>query len=271
MLLLSKSGFTLGPNSWDDAGGFRYFCLMKHLLFGVLLLLGMRAGAQNIAGIGAQLIMDTTGGWSMPRIFSLVQGSPAWDSLRATDYIISVNGTSCRDKKLEDIVALIRGEVGTAVVVVTANTKDGEGPRSHTLVRVGMNIPRPADPKDAFYADCATEVKALKKTGAVIVKTFNSDCGNFFFNFDGMPGLFHIRIMMMAPAGSKYTATARAFDNDNEAAGTDLGLLDAAKASNGMAVMNGAVSFKRDCVGTIGITMKDDARQCGAMYVVVYR
>lgn len=250
---------------------------MNKYLFALLLFVGVACGtamAQNIGGIGAQLILDTTGGHTMPRIYSLVQGSPAWDSLRATDYIISVSGVSCRDKTINDVVALIRGEAGTMVTVTTANTRDGDKPRVHELRRVGMNIPQPAtaaDPKDAFFTACDAEVKQMKQNGAVIIKTFNSDCGSYFFNFNAPAGTYRIKVLALTDAGGDFYATAKAFDNDHEADATDLGRLDSKGAANNTAQLTGKVTFARECVGTVGITLHDDGKQCRAMYVVVSR
>ncbi len=247
----------------------------KYLIAFLFILTSVQCQAQNIGGIGAQLIMDTTGGWTMPRIFSLVPGSPAYDSLRATDYIISVNDISCRNKTIEEVVALIRGEAGTMVTVTTANTKEGEAPRVHQLKRVGMNIPQPADPKDAFFANCDNAVKALKQTGATIVKTFNSDCGNYFFNFDGAAGKFHIRIIAMTDPADKsglgFRISGKVFDNEHESEATDLGIIDSKKGVNGAAQTEGSVSFTKDCVGTIAVTIHDDNKKCHAMYVVIYK
>jgi len=246
---------------------------MYKYVFTLLLLLAATAGkAQNIGGIGAQLSLDTTGGWSMPRIIGLVQGSPAWDSLRATDYIIEVAGESCRDKSINDIVALIRGEVGTQVSLITANTKEGEAPRHHTLVRVGMNLGPQADPKEAFYTACTAETNQLRKSGANIIKTYNSDCGNFFFNFNAPAGTYHIRLVAMADGKDKTAAfgvSARAFDNDHEADAKDLGTLDSKTAVNGSATTEGTITFAKECVCTIGTKLQGNG--CAAMYIVVYR
>jgi hypothetical protein len=246
---------------------------MKHFLLVLLVVLGgVRAGAQNIGGIGAQLILDTAGRWTMPRIFSLVPNSPAWDSLRATDYIIDVNGVSCKDKTIEEVVALIRGEVGSAVQVTTADTKQGARPRVHALKRVGMNLGLQADPKDAFFAACDNEAKAMKKRGVVVVKTFNSECGDFFFNFDGANATYTIKVLVLTDANDKsagFTVTARAFDNDKEGEAIALGKLDSKQAVNGVATLEGSVKLTRECVGTVAVKMNDDGKKCKAMYVIV--
>src|SRR4051812_48383574 len=100
---------------------------MKKFLFSIffMALSGACLHAQVIAGIGAQLTLDTTGGYTMPRIFSLVPRSPAYDALNATDYIIKVNDVLCKNKTIEDVVALIRGAEGTPVKITTAFTKEG--------------------------------------------------------------------------------------------------------------------------------------------------
>src|SRR5262245_62050317 len=85
---------------------------MKKALFLSLFIFSnaLIVGAQNIGGIGAQLLMDTTGGHSMPEVSGLVPGSAADQNLKATDYIIKVNGVSCLDKTLVEVVGMIRGE-----------------------------------------------------------------------------------------------------------------------------------------------------------------
>jgi hypothetical protein len=245
---------------------------MNKYLFALLLWVTTGAAfAQNIGGIGAQLILDTTGGWTMPRIFSLVPGSPAYDSLRATDYIIKVDDVSCKNKTIEQVVAMIRGEAGTMIKVTSANTKLGDVPRDHQLKRASMNLGPVADPKEAFFAACENEVKQLKQNGARIIKTFNSDCGSYFFNFDGASGKYTVKIMALADATSAFNLTARAFDNDHETDATELGRLDATTSANGMLQLTGTVTFTRECVATVGVTLHKDDKKCKAMYVVVYK
>ncbi len=248
---------------------------IKKVLLTVALMLVMAGGAvaQNIGGIGAQLIPDTTGGFTMPRIFSLVKGSPAWDSLKATDYIMKVNDVSCKDKSIEEIVALIRGEVGTTVRITTADTKQGARPREHELTRVGMNLGPAADPKDAFFAACEKEAQQMKRKGATILKSYNSDCGSFFFNFNAGAGKCYIKITTLADAtdksGKGYTATARVFDNEHENEAVTLSKLDSKSGAGGIATMEGSATYPHDCVGTISVHMEDESR-CKAMYVLVW-
>jgi hypothetical protein len=245
---------------------------MNKYLFAFLLMLATGPTfAQNIGGIGAQLILDTAGGWTMPRIFSLVPGSPAYDSLRATDYIIKVNDVSCKDKTIEQVVAMIRGEAGTIIKVTSANTKQGDMPRDHQLKRASMNLGPLADPKDAFFAACDNEVKQLKQNGAKIIKTYNSDCGSYFFNFDAASGKYTIKIMALADAGNAFDITAKAFDNDHEANATELGRLDATTSVNGIPQLTGTVAFTRECVATVGLTLHNDDKKCKAMYVIVFK
>jgi hypothetical protein len=267
------SNFILGNWAISHAPRFNYFCPMhKYLITLLMVMIGVAGRAQNIAGIGAQLMLDTAGGWSMPRIMSLVKGSPAWDSLRATDYIVEVEGVSCRDKSINDVVNLIRGEVGTPVNLVTANTKEGEAPRHHTLVRVGMNLGQPpADPKEAFFADCDMEVKAMKQQHTTIVKTFNSDCGSFFFNFNAKPGTYHVRLLARADGKDKNAAfgiSARVFDNDHEADAVNIGSADAKTATNGVARTEGTITLGKECVCTVSTSLQGAG--CVGMYVVVY-
>ena len=228
--------------------------------------------AQNIGGIGAQLIIDTTGGFTMPRIFGLVQNSPAWDSLKATDYIMKVNGTSCKDKTIEEVVSLIRGEAGTPIDIIVADTKQGARPRAYTLIRVSMQLPSPPDPTPAFYAACDNEAKQLKKNGSAIIKTYHSDCGNFFFNFDAGNGQYHIRVITLPEKAdgtnpSGYILSAKVFDTDHEADATTLGKPE---MKDGLQRLEGTATFTHNTVGVVSVTINNDVKKCLAMYVMVY-
>ena len=261
--------------------------MKKNFLFLLLLILSPvfshAQNVENIAGIGAQLILDTAGGYTMPRIFSLVPNSPAYQSLNATDYIIKVNDISCKDKTIEEVVALIRGVVGTSVKITTGDTKEGKNPKNFTLTRVGMQIPvaqpaaPPPDPATTFFEACDNEAKQLKKNGVEIIKTFNSECGNFFFNFNAESGMYRIRVFTMEEKGKgaytpSFSATAKVFDGDNEAGATELARSGATdKNSYMVAQLDGAVTFKRTCVGVVGIIIHDDIKKCRGMYVIVYK
>ncbi len=252
------------------------------LIFFFAAFCGWAAIAQNIGGIGAQLFLDTAGGHTMPRIQALVPNSPAYQYLNATDYIMKVDGVSCKDKTIEEVVAMIRGEAGTTVKVTVADTKEGKRAREVALQRVGLNIPAgstppPPDPMTSFTTFCENEVKELRHKHAEIVKTFSSDCGDFFFNFNAEGGQYHVRVTMMEPKGSGgytpgFSAAARVFDGDNEAAATQLTATAPKDGGNfEAALLEGTVSFKKFCVGTIAVSMHGDVKKCGGMYIVVYK
>ena len=229
--------------------------------------------AQNVGGIGAQLLMDTAGGHSMPEISGLVPGSSADQHLKATDYIIKVNGVSCLDKTLVEVVGMIRGEVGSTVHVTVADSKDGKNPREYDLVRGAISsiTTKSIDPVEAFNEQCETEVREMKKRGVTVIKTFPSECGNYFFNFNAEAGQYRIRIMTLdeqaATQGAKqFAISARVFDNANEKEVTEIGKYDV-KDLKGL--LEGTVSFPKACVGTVNVRTHGDGKKCKAMYIVV--
>jgi PDZ domain-containing protein len=258
--------------------------MMKKILLVTLFaaLSGSISIAQNIGGIGAQLFLDTAGGHTMPRIQALVPNSPAYQYLNATDYIIKVNGVSCGDKTMEEVVAMIRGEAGTTVKITVADTKEGKRAKDVDLQRVGLTLPPgstppPPDPLTSFTAFCDNEVRQLKHAHMEIVKTFSSECGDFFFNFNAESGQYHVRVMTMEQKGSvayapAFNVTAKVFDGDNEAAAVQLG--KAAPKDGGnfeSAQIEGTISFKKACVGTIAVSIHSDVKKCAGMYIIVYK
>ncbi len=256
----------------------RHYFQVKKIIFFLLFFIGCNniANAQVIAGIGAQLILDTTGGYTMPRIFSLVPRSPAYAALNATDYIIKVNDVPCKNKTIEDVVALIRGVEGTPVKITTAHTKDGINAKDTSLIRVSIQIGNQPDPVAAFNEACETEANQLKKSGSEIIKTFNSDCGNYFFNFNADAGVYHIRMYTLdsreKPTDkSAFSATEKVFDGDNEAGAIELTKQEPKAGNPIVAQLEGTITFKRSCVGVVGITINDDVKKCRALFITVYK
>jgi hypothetical protein len=250
---------------------------MRTYIIATLLFLSGSSCAQTIGGIGAQLFIDTVDGFNMPRILSLVPNSPAYDSLRATDYIIQVNGTSCKNKTIEEVVAMIRGITGTKVHITVADTKHGSRPREYDLTRVTIQVAGLPDPVPTFNAWCENEATQLKKKGFEIVKTFTSDCGNYFFNFDAEAGGYRTRVYSMEEKGSGtftpgYTVSAKVFDVNKESAAIQLSRSSPSESGTlVISQLDGSVTFNRDCVGNIGITITGDLNKCKAMYIIVYR
>ena len=250
---------------------------MKYLPVLFLFLLLSTARAQNIGGIGAQLFLDTAGGTTMPRIMSLVPGTPADSVLKATDYIYKVNDISCKDKTIEEVVSLIRGEVGTHVKVTVTDTKDGKRPRNYDLVRRGVpgvtNQP-PPDPVTAFNDWCEKEVQLLMAKKFMIVKTFNATCGDRYFNFEAQSRPYHVCVMTMEDKGTSttFSATARVFDNDDEAAATALTKTDSKTVGTmDITIIQGDMAFKKACIGVVNAKITGDVTKCHAVYVIVYR
>lgn len=229
--------------------------------------------AQTIGGIGAQLKLDSTDNYTMPKITGLISGSPAAKELKEGWFIIKVNSIDCRNKALEDIVNLIRGAEGTAVKITAADNKSGRHSADYSLVRVSIATGS-ADPVAAFHAACENESKQL---GAKLVKTFNSDCGDYFFNINADARTYHIRMLTMEDKGKSayipgFLATARVFDNNNEKEAIELAKPEANDYGNFMLLQSeGAISFKKECVATINTRIAGDVKKCRAMYIIVYR
>lgn len=204
----------------------------------------------------------------MPEISGLVKGSSAEQFLRATDYIIKVNGVSCLDKTLVEVVGMIRGEVGTTVKVTVADTKEGKNPREYDLMRgsIAAITTQSIDPVAAFNERCEQEVREMKKRGITVVKTFPSECGSYFFNFDAEAQQYRIRVMTLDEGTKSFTIGARVFDNANEKEATEISKYD---VKGGTGLLEGTVGFKKAGVGTIGVQLHDEGKKCKAMYVVV--
>ena len=236
---------------------------------------------QEFGGIGAQLFLDTMGGHTMPCINGLVANSSADEHLKVTDFIIKVNGVSCLDKSIQDVVALIRGEVGTTVKITVADTKEGKNPREYDLDRRSIrtntpNTPAPAtapDPIAAFNTQCEGEVAQMKKQGKTIIKTFPSECGNYFFNFDAEKETYHIKVWTITDVSAqKFSITARVFDNANEAAATQILLYNALVSKElKYGILEGTATFNKSCIGVVNVQPVDDEKKCKAMYVVIYK
>ena len=236
---------------------------------------------QEFGGIGAQLFLDTMGGHTMPCIQGLVANSSADEHLKVTDFIIKVNGVSCLDKNIQDVVAMIRGEVGTMVKITVADTKEGKNPREYDLDRRGIrtNTPEPPpaaaapDPVAAFNTQCEDEVAKMKKQGKTVVKTFPSECGSYFFNFDAEKGSYRIKVWTITDlAANKFSITARVFDNINEAAATKIATYNALVSNKQKyGILEGTVEFSKPGIGVVNVLPVDPDKNCKAMYVVIYK
>jgi len=232
--------------------------------------------AQNaIGGIGARLGLDTVDGTTLPVIVGVIANSPAAKELKEKLFILKVNDVDCHDKKIEDVVGLIRGEIGSQIKVTVSDTRDGKTPVDHQMVRASITF---ADPVTSFNESLDLEVKQMKKQGKTIVKTYTSDCGNYYFNFNAEPRLYHVRVLTYEENNKGaykqgYEGRASVFDNDNEAGA--VALAQKPTRSNVDATiteLEGELSFKKDGVGTISIKVKglDDIARCKAMYIIVY-
>ncbi len=234
--------------------------------------------AQTVGGIGARLALDSSAGYTLPRIQGLVPGSPAAAVLKDSLFIISVAGYNCKDKSIEDVVAKIRGEVGTAVKVTVADNKAGKKAKEYDLVRAAIQMPAnnavPAqDPLIGFYEQCEREAKLLRRKGLTVVKTYTSDCGSYFFNFDADANVYHVRLYaLMQKNAANAKLTARIFDGNNEAVFTELNKPEIKESGDLVtAISEGEMAFKRECVGVVNTRLEGDGAKCRGMFIVIYK
>jgi len=253
-----------------------FFALTLFLSLSVLSLSTLHA--QNIGGIGAQLLLDTAGGSTMPRILALVPGTPADSVLKATDFIYTVNDVSTKNKTIEEVVGLIRGEVGTTVKVTVTDTKDGKRPRTYNLTRKsvqGVTNAPPADPAEAFAQWCEQQTLLLRGQRHTIIKTFNATCGNRYFNFEAEAKNYHIVVYTLEEktAGVAFTTTVRVFDNDDEAGAKKLAAVypTIPLGNRAIAKTEGEMTFTKNGIGVVNVNVDGRTEFCTGMYVVVYR
>jgi hypothetical protein len=249
----------------------QYLLILVCLLFSSLTVF-----AQTVGGIGARLALDSSAGYTMPRIQGLVAGSPAAAVLKDSLYIIKVAGTDCKNKNLEEVVAIIRGEVGTTVKITVADNTAGKRAKDYDLVRAAIALPASnmvpdKDPLIGFYDQCESDAKAMRRKGKTIIKTYTSDCGNYFFNFDADASVYHVRLVSLAQK-SAGDLTARIFDGNNENVFTAL-LNPETKALGDLVITTreGEMTFNRDCVGVVNTQYSGDAAKCRGMFILIYK
>ncbi|MES2702345.1 MAG: PDZ domain-containing protein [Bacteroidota bacterium] len=242
----------------------------------------VECGAQVTGGIGAVLKLDTAkDGTTLPRIQNVVPGSPAAQSLKDGLYIVAVNDLQCKNESLEKIVGAIRGEVGTKVSIAVTEDQKGKHAKAYVLVRAAIQQPgpgtQPADPTEAFYAECDAAAKKLKREGNSIVKTFTSECGSYFFNFDADAGKYVVKLMVLNAKGTGangFETNAKVFNGSNEPAATVLKAIAAQdRGALSINTLTGEISFSAESVGVVSVDIKPlaDVTKCKAMYLLVYK
>lgn len=261
---------------------------MKYRIIHVLFLIVMITTslcAQTTGGIGAVLQLDTAaGGTTLPRIKSIVPNSPAAaKKLPEGAYILKVNDFECRNQSLENVVSYIRGEVGASVSLTLSDNPEGRKPKVYTLDRGTISIApgnaAPADPTEAFNASCAQVATSLKRKGNSIVKTFTSECGDYYFSFEASDAQYKIKVLAMEATNTGayakgFTITASTFDSNNEAAAVQLTAADSTDNGNSKTwTLDGSIALKRNSVGVVTTKIHPlaDGDKCKAMYIIVYQ
>jgi hypothetical protein len=246
--------------------------------YAILLILLFSCGAivcaQPAAGIGAVLKLDTLkDGHTLPLIQSVVPGSPAAQTLKAGQYIFSVDETTCKDLPLEQVVMHIRGEAGTKVKLYVDTDARAKHAQVYELVRAPIQQTQmPTDPVEAFNASGELEVKRLRREGHTIINTYTSDCGSYFFNFNAEKATYTVRLLTLEGKNTETNSLrAKVQDGDNETTALTLSSLTSAAQTN-YSVQEGKISFSHETVGTIALQLaKGKESDCKAIFIVVYQ
>ena len=106
------------------------------------------------------------------------------------------------------------------------------------------------------------------------MKTFPSDCGNYFFNFDAEAHTYTIRVMVLEGIGDDATkpfnVTARVFDNANEKDATEISRYRTEKAVGyTRGLLDGTATFTKAGVAVVNVQLHDDGKKCKTMFVVI--
>lgn len=223
---------------------------------------------QEFGGIGVMLGIDSTDGYTLPVIRGMVPNSPAAAKLKDSLFILKVDDGSCRNKPFTEVAAMIRGIVGTHVKLLVADNKKGRHANEYDLIRAPIKVPPApvADPMDVFQKACEGETKQLRKRGYSVIKTFNSECGSFFFNFNADTGLYHIAMYSLEDKEGTDAITGSIYNSNNEEHVIKLNKT----VGNNPAVQKGMLVFDKPGVGGIK-TEVINAQKCKAIYIVVYK
>ncbi len=140
--------------------------------------LALPGSAQMFVGIGMTFQQDTLGGINYPKIQSFIPNGPAQKSgLQVGMYIISINGTNCRNLPNEAILRLIKGEEGESIVILADRDKLSPNPRLFTLKRAILTR-ESGDVLSDFFIACDSIVKSIENQGFKIIKTSQGLCSD---------------------------------------------------------------------------------------------
>ncbi len=237
-----------------------------------LIFSGVDVFAQNIGGIGVMLAIDSSDNIRVPVIRQVLPNSPASANLNVGMYVIDVDGAKCQGLPIDEVVKRVRGVEGTIVKISVADNKEGRGAIEYTLSRMAIAQPV-TDTVASFYATCEQNDKLLRRKGHKIAKAFNSDCGDFYYNFNADTGVFYVRMLVLERGNQANgnSVSADVFDTDKEAEKIHFREDKPAEwAGWPVAGAVAAISFQRPRVATISIKLNNE-KACRAVYITVYK
>jgi membrane-associated protease RseP (regulator of RpoE activity) len=252
----------------------------RTLLIFLLFFCAVPTVAQTSGGIGAMLKLDTViDGTTLPRIQALVPNGPAaTQHLPEGSYIIKVNEQPCKNKSLEDVVNIIRGDVGTAVKISIADNAEGKKAKTYSITRAIIQTAPPAtppgDPLEQFNKACEQEFKTLKKKGHTIVKNTASDCGSYYFSFDADNNMYQLRVYVLMSGDAANAVGANAYDNSTETNAVPLRTgAPRALGTDNFYSLECELSMKQNSVGMIKTFTPGtgSVAKCKGMYVIIYK
>lgn len=251
---------------------------MKKFCFTFLLVgLAILSFGQTIGGIGVVMKLDTLkkSGDTYPIIMEAVANGPAaLAGMQKGEHIVSADGLDCKNERLEKIVERIRGVAGTKVVLEVAGEKISKTRRIE-LTRVNIQQQAPPDPATVFHNWSEQQTLAIRKERHKVVKTFPSECGDFFFSFEAGEGVFKALVFVAIKEGTPdIIPAAKLYDNSNESHSVELASADA-HSIGGLKIyeLNGELSLERNSVGVVSTVLRtvNGSYDCAGLYVIVYQ
>lgn len=251
---------------------------MKCFCFFVFTLLVLSADAQ-VSGIGARLKIDTiSGGSTIPRIVEVFPNSPASDCCVPEGcYIIEVDGVSCGNMVLEELVVRIRGAIGTKLKLLLADNPYGKNAVKYNLTRAPISAmqQKPYDTRAAFYDNFRRVVDIERGQGHTMVLEAELPCGDSVFKVPFDNALYITRCFLLegkSDEKKKYDITVLMYADINEEDPYALSRTSSTTVGNNVF---SEVSGGRLLEGTgeviIEVKTNGDLGKCMGLGVMVYK